>query len=81
MYYHQLRTLFNIKIKVVRNKWNQSTWFVGCIFFTVFFNMHLFKTEWNFIVNTKAGELLVQTYDIGFNQPGMTCLNIDWIVY
>lgn len=39
--------------------------------------MHLFKTEWNFIiVNTKAGELLVQTYDIGFNQPGMTCLNI-----
>lgn len=50
---------------------------MGCIFFTVFFNMHLFKTEWNFIVNTKAGELLVQTYDIGFNQPGMTCLNID----
>lgn len=49
----------------------------GLYFLYSFFNMHLFKTEWNFIVNTKAGELLVQTYDIGFNQPGMTCLNID----
>lgn len=31
----------------------------GLYFFYSFFNMYLFKIEWNFIVNIKVGELLV----------------------